>query len=29
VLATKMHATVNLHNRTPGAEFQIILPIVI
>ena len=29
VLATKMHATVNLHNRHPGAEFQLILPTVI
>jgi signal transduction histidine kinase len=29
VLATKMHATVNLHNRNPGAEFQLILPTVI
>ena len=28
VLATKMHATVNLHNRSPGAEFQLILPTV-
>jgi signal transduction histidine kinase len=28
VLATKMHAAVNLHNRNPGAEFQIILPTV-
>jgi signal transduction histidine kinase len=26
VLATKMHATVNLHNRNPGAEFQLMLP---
>ena len=29
VLATKMHASVNLHNRHPGAEFQLILPTVI
>jgi signal transduction histidine kinase len=28
VLATKMHATVHLHNRHPGAEFQLILPTV-
>ena len=29
VLATKMHATVNLHNRNPGAEFQLMLPTVV
>jgi hypothetical protein len=28
VLATKMHATVHLHNRYPGAEFQLTLPTV-
>ena len=28
VLATKMHATVHLHNRNPGAEFQLTLPTV-
>jgi signal transduction histidine kinase len=28
VLATKMHATVHLHNRYPGAEFQLTLPAV-
>ena len=28
VLATKMHATVHLHNRHPGAEFQFTLPTV-
>jgi signal transduction histidine kinase len=28
VLATKMHATVHLHNRNPGAEFQLMLPTV-
>ncbi len=28
VLATKMHATVHLHNRHPGAEFQLTLPTV-
>jgi signal transduction histidine kinase len=28
VLATKMHATVQLHNRYPGAEFQLTLPTV-
>jgi len=28
VLATKMHATVHLHNCNPGAEFQLILPTV-
>ena len=28
VLATKMHATVHLHNRSPGAEFQLTLPAV-
>jgi signal transduction histidine kinase len=28
VLATKIHATVNLHNRNPGAEFQLMLPTV-
>ena len=25
-LATKMHATVALHNHNPGAEFQVIIP---
>jgi signal transduction histidine kinase len=28
VLATKMHATVHLHNCNPGAEFQLTLPTV-
>jgi signal transduction histidine kinase len=28
VLATKMHATVHLHNHNPGAEFQLTLPTV-
>jgi two-component system phosphate regulon sensor histidine kinase PhoR len=28
VLATKMRATVHLHNRNPGAEFQLTLPTV-
>jgi len=28
VLATKMHATVHLYNRNPGAEFQLTLPMV-
>jgi two-component system, OmpR family, phosphate regulon sensor histidine kinase PhoR len=28
VLATKMHATVHLHNRYPGAEFQLTFPTV-
>src|SRR5215475_6877738 len=28
VLATKMQATVNLYNRDPGAEFELILPTV-
>jgi signal transduction histidine kinase len=28
VLAIKMHATVHLHNRNPGAEFQLTLPTV-
>jgi signal transduction histidine kinase len=27
-LATQMHATVHLHNRNPGAEFQLTLPTV-